>query len=336
MFQTLGGKFQEGPQPAWVFPHEHRDQVESFLSGAEEPFQTLISELPEDDVEDVDMSNPRVESEILNMAEHEPSMIQHGQSDTTRGGDEGVIEVDRPSPTDIAEPLTATNISIMATAARQTTECITMEGAGPVISTTTTTVTEVVAELTDATPSASTILPSEPMNILSEPLLLLTEVGSLPFPSAQGAEPPATGPSAPSAPSQQPTASAGAVQSPLAVDTTSAHLQGAAQADAPTVLPFSPRLYALVGNAKPWESQLSKLGGRFKKHVKIGDSKFDAWTFPKRNLDNVHSVIPGLVVTQPVVQEHDAAAVVSPTKRRRTDSGATHPSASTQQASAVA
>jgi hypothetical protein len=86
----------------------------------------------------------------------------------------------------------------------------------------------------------------------------------------------------------------------------------------PHVVPFSPRLYALVGNTQPWDDKIgSKLGAKYKKHLKVKDTKIDGWTFSKRKLDQLQSIIPSVGVDPAVVQEQQEAALFTPTKRKK-------------------
>jgi hypothetical protein len=295
-FRRLGGAFEEIPQTSWVFPHQHREQIEGFLTGAEGPFETIISP-PEDET-----------SGMNNADEREPFM----------GGPEAVFrdvqQVDMDPVHHAATPNATITLSV-----EHDPEII----ASPMMDATIMPMESIAPSM--GASSASTLPETAPIGILDAPPLLGAENQDqhLPSPSEVAAE---LGSPLPEQPSTtiEPPLTATSASLPLAIDTAAVGPLdgGTQQQDRPVVLPFSPRLFALVGNTELWTDKMKGVGGKFKKHLKIGDSKMDGWTFPKKKLDQVQSSIPCLVLTPSVIaHEQGAAALQSPTKKQRTGAG---------------
>jgi hypothetical protein len=295
-FRRLGGAFEEEPQAGWVFPHEHREQIEGFLTGAEEPFETIVSPV-EDET-----------SGKNNADEREPFIggLEAVFRDVQQVDKEPVHRAATPTATispsvghvpDIIAP------SIIGAA------IMPMESIAPAV----------------GAPSASTLPETAPIGILEAPPLLGAENQdqNLPSPPEVAADVHSPPPHQLSA-TIEPSATSTSASLPLAIDTSTVGPPDGVtqQQDRPVVLPFSPRLFALVGNTEPWTDKMKDVGGKFKKHLKIGDSKMDGWTFPKKKLDQVQSSIPCLVLTPSVIaHEQGAAALQSPTKKQRTGAG---------------
>jgi hypothetical protein len=291
-FRRLGGAFEEIPQAGWVFPHEHREQIEGFLTGAEEQFETIVSP-PEDETSGMNNADKREPfmggPESVFRVDMEPVHRAATPNATTTPSDEHVPDIIAPSMMDA---------SIMP-----------MESIAPAM----------------GASSASTLPETAPISILDAPPLLGAEnqdhqVTTPPEVAADVHSPPPHQLSA----TIEPPATSTSAPLPLAIDTSAVRSpdDGTQQQDRPVVLPFSPRLFALVGNTEPWTDKMKDVGGKFKKHLKIGDSKMDGWTFPKKKLDQVQSSIPCLVLTPSVIaHEQGAAALQSPTKKQRTGAG---------------